>query len=271
MRKNTIFNFILLAFTVLILFSCSEYDKILKSPDYDLKYRKAFEYYNKKDYARAAAIFEQIVNVYRATAKGDSVMYFYAKSYYGSEDYIMAGHYFKEFTENYGRSPFVEEADYLVGYCLYLMSPRPSLDQENTRLSIQAFQKFLFKHPESKYIPECKRLIVEMNDKLAEKAYLNASQYYNMGSVDTRYYKAAIVSLRNCLTEFPDNKYREDLLFMILQSNYQMAENSIPEKRRERFQSTLDEYYTYIGEFPSGKYSKNATKIYDNTKQVLGL
>jgi outer membrane protein assembly factor BamD len=271
MRRNTIFNFILLIFTAIIIFSCSEYDKILKSSDYDLKYRKALQYYNKKDYARASSLFEQIVNVYRATAKGDSVMYFYAKSYYGSEDYIMAGHYFKEFSENYGRSPFVEEADYLVGYCLYLMSPRPSLDQENTKLSIQAFQKFLYKHPESKYIPECKRLIVEMNDKLAEKDYLNASQYYNMGSVDTRYYKSALISLRNCLTEFPDNKYREDLMFMILQSNYMIAENSVPLKRKERFQATLDDYYTFVAEFPSGKYTKSATKIYDNTKQVLGL
>ena len=48
-------------------------------------------------------------------------------------------------------------------------------------------------------------------------------------------------------------------------------ENSIPEKRRERYQSTLDEYYSFTAEFPVSKFNKDVDKIYNNTKQVLGL
>ena len=251
MQKKTIKYFILLVISILIFGSCGEYVRVMKSSDYDYKYKKAMEYYNKKDFTKASSIFEQIVNVFRASVKGDTVMFYYAKSYYGDEDYIMAGHYFKDFSDNYGRSPFVEEADYMAGYCYYMISPRPSLDQENTHDAIQAFQKFIYKHPESKYIPECKRLIVELNNKLAEKAYLNAKLYYNLGHVDPKYYKSAIISLKNCLSDYPDNKFREELMFMILQSNFLLAKNSIPEKKRERFQSTLDEYYSFISEFPS--------------------
>jgi outer membrane protein assembly factor BamD len=266
MLKIKFLRYITLAISILLILSCSHYERILKSTDYEYKYKKALEFYNKKDYTKAIGIFEQIVVVFRGTTKGDSVMYYYAKSYYGDEDYIMAGNYFSEFSENFARSPFVEESDYLIGYCYYLMSPRPSLDQENTRLSIQAFQKFLYKHPESKYIPECKRLIEELNNKFAEKAYLNSKLYFNLG-----YYKAAIISLRNCLNDYPDNKYREELMFLILRSNYLLAENSIPEKRKERYQSTLDEYYSFAAEFPTSKYNKDIEKIYTNTKQVLGL
>ena len=266
MLKIKYFKYTALIISILTIVSCSKYEKILKSSDYEYKYKKALEYYNKKDYAKAIGIFEQIVVVFRGTTKGDSVMYYYAKSYYGEEDYLMAGNYFSEFSENFSRSPFVEESDFLIGYCFYLESPRPSLDQEYTRTGIQSLQKFVYKHPDSKYVPECKRLIEELNNKLAEKAYLNSKLYYNLG-----YYKAAIISLRNCMNDYPDNKYREELMYLILQSNYLLAENSIPEKRKERFQSTLDEYYSFVAEFPTSKYDKDAEKIYSYTKQVLGL
>jgi len=249
-----------------VLYSCSEYEKVLKSSDFEYKYRKALQYYNKKDYARAITVFEQIVNYYRASSKGDSVIYFFAQSYYGDGDYLMAAHYFGQISENYARSPFVEEADYLSGYCYYLMSPRPSLDQENSNLAKVAFQKFIYKHPESQYIPECKRLIQEIDEKLAAKAYLNAKLYYDLG-----YYKAAIVALRNCLNQYPNTKYREDLMFMLLDSNYLLAINSIPEKQKERFQSTLDEYYSFISDFPNSKYDKSVNKIYKRSKEALGL
>ena len=271
MLKKRFLNFIILVVSILTIASCSNYEKLLKSTDYNLKYTKALEYYQKKDYARAVSLFEQVVNVFRATTKGDSVMYYYAKCYYGEEDYLMAGHYFKEIAENYARSPFVQESSYMVGYCLYMDSPRPSLDQENTTNSIQEFQKFIYKNPDSKYVPECKRLIEEMHNKLAEKAYLNAKLYYHVGSANPLYYKSAIITLQNCLSEFPDNKYREEITYMILESNYLMAENSIPEKRIERYQSTLDEYYSFAAEFPKSKFSLDAEKIYKSTKQILGL
>jgi outer membrane protein assembly factor BamD len=266
MRKIAIFKYITLIVSILFIFSCSEYEKVLKSTDYDLKYRKAKQYFEKKDYARAITLFEQIVNYYRASVIGDSVMYLFAQSYYGEEDYLMSAHYFQELSENYARSPFVEEADYLQGYCYYLMSPRPSLDQENSNLSKAAYQKFLYKHPDSKYVPECKRLVQEIDNKLTEKAYLNAKQYYDLG-----YYKAAIVALRNCINDHPDTKFREEMMFLVLDANYLLADNSVPEKRKERFQSTLDEYYSFIGEFPASKYNNKVEKIYKNTKEILGL
>ncbi len=265
MQKTKHFLFISLIIGILLA-SCSEYEKVLKSNDFEFKYRKAMQYYQKKDYARAITVFEQIVNYFRATVKGDSVMYFFAQSYYGDGDYLMAAYYFKELSDNYARSPFVEESDFQYGYCYYLLSPRPSLDQENSNLAKTAFQKFIFKHPESQYVPECKRLIAEIDEKLATKAYLNAKLYYDLG-----YYKAAIIALRNCINNYPNSKYREELMFMLLDSNYQLASNSIIEKQKERYQSTLDEYYSFISEFPNSKFNKTVEKIYNKTKTALGI
>ena len=111
MRKNRLFQFIIIVISCLTVWSCSEFEKILKSSDYELKYRKALYYYNKKDYARSSTIYEQIVNIYRGTGKGDSVYYYYAYSNYYMTDYILAGHFFSELTENYPKSLFAEESD----------------------------------------------------------------------------------------------------------------------------------------------------------------
>jgi len=105
-----------------------------------------------------------------------------------------------------------------------------------------------------------------LTKKLATKAYLNARLYYDLG-----YYKAAIIALRNCLNEYPNSPYREELMFMLLDAQFQLADNSIESKKKERFQNTLDEYYSFVSEFPQSKYSKQAEKIYLKTKNILGI
>ena len=54
-------------------------------------------------------------------------------------------------------------------------------------------------------------------------------------------------------------------MYLILRSNYLLAENSVPEKRTERYQSTLDEYYSFVAEFPVSKYTKDVEKMYKVT------
>jgi outer membrane protein assembly factor BamD len=249
---------------VFTLVSCGEYEKILKSTDYTLKYKKAFEYYNNEEYTRAANIFDQIVGVFRGTNKSDTVSYYQAMSYYKQKDFIMSGHYFKTFFETYPYSSFAEEAEYLSAYCYYLNSPPPALDQENTTIAIESFQSFINKYPGSKHVLESKECITELQDKLVEKSKLNAVLYYDLGV-----YKSSIIALKNSLAEYPNTKYREELMWLVLDSNYQLARGSIESKKRDRFQTTLDEYYSFITEFPKSKYKKKAEDIYETAGKMV--
>jgi outer membrane protein assembly factor BamD len=72
------------------------------------------------------------------------------------------------------------------------------------------------------------------------------------------------------LNEYPDTKYREQIMFMILKANYLIAENSVKDKMGERFQSTVDEYYSFIGEFPDGEYADEANNMYKTAMDYLG-
>jgi hypothetical protein len=45
-------------------------------------------------------------------------------------------------------------------------------------------------------------------------------------------------------------------MFLKLNSQYLYAQFSIPTKQKERYQTTYDEYLSYVEEFPAGTYSK---------------
>jgi len=97
-----------------------------------------------------------------------------------------------------------------------------------------------------------------------EKSYLSARLYY-----DLKQYRAATVSLANSLKEYPDTKYREELMYLKLDALFLYAERSVSEKQVERYQTTLDEYYSFIEEFPESKYSREVAKIFNTTARFL--
>jgi len=130
LKKTLFFKTVLLLFIV-ILGSCSSYNKIVKSTDYEFKYKKAIEYYEDGEYVRSGTLLKELVGVYRGTNRADKIYYYYAKSMIGQKDYLMAGHYFKTLVKEYPMSEFAEESYFMDGYCSYLMSPKARLDQES--------------------------------------------------------------------------------------------------------------------------------------------
>jgi len=254
--------FIIIGFIVFTT-SCG-YEKILKSGDWDFKYVKAMEYYEKGQYVKAATLFDQLKPRLRGTNKAEDLNFYHAMSYYKMADYIMAEHYFRTFVKTFFHSHHSEEADFLAAYCYYLMSPRPSLDQGSTYNAITSLTLFKSKFPTSERIMECDKLIAEMEEKLVEKSYLSAKLYYELGK-----YKAAMVALRGSLSEYPDTKFREELMFLRLKSSFLLAENSILERQQERYQSTVDEYYSFIDEFPESDYVKEAERILTSATEKI--
>ena len=257
-------SFFCLLIVIIGFSACSQYERLRKSTDYELKYRKAFDYYRVGDYVRAAQLFDDIVAIYRTTNKADTLAYYQAMSYFKQKDYLNASYYFSNLYKNQKYSPFAEECEFLAGVCYYKQSPRASLDQAQTYVAIESFQLFLIRYPESEFAPDARKYLAEMKDKLVDKSYLTATLYYNLGQ-----YKAAIIALNNSLDDYPDTKYREELMYLLLRSSFLLAENSKPYKKKERFQSTVDEYFSFIGEFPESKNVKDAQRMYERADRFL--
>jgi outer membrane protein assembly factor BamD len=254
-----------IALVFLLLFSsCSDYNKVVKSTDFEFKYKKSLEYYEGGEYVKASTLLKELLNVFRGTSRADKVYYYYAKSQFGMKDNLMAGHYFKTLVKEFPRSEFAEESQYMVGYCFYLDSPSPRLDQQVTQNAIDALQLFINIYPKSTRVEEANRLIIELRDKLVYKSYLSGKLYY-----DLKNYKAAVVALTSSLKDFPDTKYREELMFMLLKAKFLLATKSIDEKKRERLSSALDEYFTFVDEYPDSKHRKEAERYHTTTAKLL--
>ena len=253
----------------LFLGGCSQYQKLLKSQDYELWYTKAMEYYQEEDYTRASTLFSQLINIYRGTDKAEEINYAYANALYGLGEYQVAGHYYQEYVRNYSGGDYAEECQYLSAYCYYKRSPKPRLDQTNTEEAIQEFQLFINMYPNSARVNEATRLMDELRDKLVFKSYLSARLYYDLGDYMGNNYQSAVIAAENSLKDFPDTKYREELSFLILESKYIQAEKSIFEKKVERARKAVDEYYNFINEFPESKFRKKADKILKDSESML--
>ncbi|TRX71917.1 outer membrane protein assembly factor BamD [Carboxylicivirga sp. M1479] len=264
--KHLVFVFALIG---LVFSGCSKYQKLLKSQDYEQWYTEAMRYYEKEDYTRAATLLNQLVNIYRGTDKAEEVNYVYANCLYGLNDFMTAGHFYREYVKSFPAGDYAEECQYMSAYCYYMRSPKPRLDQTTTEEAIQEFQLFINMYPNSARVEESTRLMDELRDKLVYKSYLSAKLYYNLGDYLGNNYKSAVIAAQNSLRDFPDTKYREELSFLILESKYIQAVNSVEEKKEERVRDTLDEYYSFVNEFPEGKMRRKAERIFEDSDRML--
>jgi outer membrane protein assembly factor BamD len=249
--------FILAGF-VLVLGSCSKYNKILKSTDYNMKYEKALEYFAKKDYTRSMALLEEILPLVRITAKGEEAYYKYCYCHYNTKEYYLASYYFRNFAKLYPGSARAEECSFMSGICNLKNSPRWSLDQTETTEAIRDFQNFMDKFPLSPKKDRCNGIIDSLYAKLELKAYEGAKLYYTIQN-----YKSAAIALQSMVDKYPNTIYKEDALFLIVRSNYEYALNSIENKKVERFEQTIKSYVNFVASYPESKMRKKAEDIYN--------
>jgi outer membrane protein assembly factor BamD len=258
------FRFFIVLIILVLASSCGEYEKLLKGTDFELKKTKAKEYFDATQYVKCTELLAQILPRYRATEEAEELNWMNAQAYYGMKDYLMAGSYYKSFIEQFPFGKHSEEANFMAPMCDYKISPRSELDQENTRNAIEGFSIFINRFPSSSKVEESKKLIKELQEVLVEKSYLNARLYYDM-----KQYKASVVALNNSLKEYADTKYREEMMFLKLNSLFLYAEKSMAVKQKERYQATLDDYFSFMEEFPKSQYSKEVGDIFQKTNKFL--
>lgn len=261
-QKTAFFSLIIL---VMALGSCkSTYQKLLKSTDQEAKYEAAIDYFEKKNYTKALELFDLLQAVFRGTSKGEEISYRMAYCYYNLEDYIVASYYFKKHAQTYPLSVRAEECLYMNAYCYFLDSPRYSLDQSNTLEALKELQAFIDLYPRSSRVAEANNLIDELRAKLEQKDYNIAILFYKM-----RDYMAAITSFQNLLKRFPDTERREEVLNYMTLAYFEFAERSIPEKRRERYESAIETYNNLLYQYPESKYLKSLEPVQAESRKKL--
>ncbi|MCS7019689.1 MAG: outer membrane protein assembly factor BamD [Cytophagales bacterium] len=245
--------------------ACSKFQKILKSDDWKFRYNAAIDYYEKKgDYYRAGILLEDLVPIIRGTPEAEKAQFYWAYCYYKQGQYETSAAEFKKFHDTYNRSKFAEEALYMHCYSLYMSSPPLHLDQANTITAIDAFQDFINRYPNSAYAQQAAGAIVALRAKLETKAFKNAKLYQQLER-----YKSAVIAYDNFQKDFPDSRYQEEVAFRKLEAQYDLAQNSYMDKKRERFIEVVRMYQVFVDKYPKSIFLRQAENIFENTQRQL--
>lgn len=254
----------LLIITTALLFSCSPYQKVLRSDDVGLKFHVADSLYNGGKYRKALKLMEQIVPEYRGKPQGEKLMYLYSDTFYQLGDHHLASYQFDRFATSYPNSVKAEEAAFKSAKSYYELSPRYSLEQKDTFTALEKLQSFVTQYPDSEFMPEANKLVQELSEKLEEKNFNIAKQYYTISD-----YKAAITSFGNFLLDYPGSKYREEAYYYRFVAAYDLAIRSIPSLVEERLLNSKDNYETFKRYYPDSEKHQEAEKILQDIEKRL--
>jgi outer membrane protein assembly factor BamD len=262
MLKKYVFISILLS-SLVLLGSCT-FNTAKKIRDPKKKYEKAVDYYVLGKYAKAQILLEDVILSLRMTEEGEDALFKFADSHYNMKDYILAGYYFRKYVEDYPKGKYAEISQFMSAKCYFLDAPKSKLEQSATITALQEFELFITKYPNSEKISECNDYVDALRNKLEKKSFENAKLYYDIG-----YYNAASIALKNSLDNYPDSKYKEEILYYIVLSKYKYAKNSIMTKQEERYKSVIKATEKFTEKFPKSSYIKEIESIYAVSKKEL--
>lgn len=254
---------------VLMLSSCGEYNRILKSNDRGLKYSYAKKYFDEGKFSRSITLLEELVPFLKGSADAEESLYLLGQSYYNSRDYYSATEVFGTYYNTYPKGEYAESALFSSAYGMYIDSPESRLDQTKTYTAIAEFQKYIERYPQTERSEQAKIYIFELQEKLAYKELLAAKLYLDLGNYMGNNYESAVVIAREAMKSYPYSTYLEEYQITILRARYAFAQRSTLTMQPERFRMVVDEYFNYTNTFPDGAYIAEAEKYYREAQNKI--
>lgn len=248
----------------LVLVSCTGYEKLLNSNDYEGKYQAAMRYYNNNSWSKAIQLFENLTLHYRGKEHAEDIAWYYAEALYKEKDYFTASYQYQRFARQFPYSERAEEATWLSAYCKYLDSPEYSLDQKRTKEAIQEMESFVERWPRSVHIPELNRCLDEMRAKLMKKDYEIAYNYYFIEE-----YHAAYEQFKRFVNLYPEAEQREEAMYYQLEAGYRYAIGSREDKQKERLQQVINDFDRFSSSFAGSKRLAAAQNLYTKARAAL--
>jgi len=262
MRKMKYLSLIVLTF--IMVASCSPYQKVLNKGKAPERYKMATDLYNKKEYAKALALFDKVIPVYTGKPQMERIRYMVAESHYKIKDYNLSGYYFRRFSNSYPKSSKREEAMFLSAKGYYLSSPKYSLDQTDTRKAIEVLQEYINTYPDSDKLKEANDIYKILSKRLEKKYFEIAKQNYSLEK-----YTAAIVSFDNFLEDFPGTTYKEEVYYYKFKTAFDLGMKSVEKKKGERLKNALGFFRKLKKSFPNSRYLKEIKKSKNTIDQQL--
>ena len=254
-------RYFILSLIISTVFSCKDAQYVIRQTDKNVKYKYAMDWYMSKKYMEAIPVIENVMPNFKGTDTAANLYFMLADCYYLNKEYTVAAYHFKTFRDIYPRSYKAEVAAFKIGECYKNEIPRLELEQTDNEKAINYYRAFIAEYPKSPMVDQANTEIEKLNVNLEQKALLAADLYYKTGN-----YRAAAVTYKNVLNQYPKIKSYESLFYKIGVAHFKFAEKSILSKQAERYEVALNECQNFVNRFPNSKYSPELILIQDRCR-----
>lgn len=147
--------------------------------------------YERGRYLEAIELLEAFERRHPGSQFIDDALFFLGKAHQGNNEQLLARQAFQRILTAFPRSTFSEDAYFEIARSWYLGMRGPALDPEPAEEAASAFAAYLRRYPEGKYVEAAREAVGEVQDTLAEKAYLNGRTYLRLGRPEAarRYFR----------------------------------------------------------------------------------
>ena len=152
----------------------------------------------------------------------------------------------------------------MYAYSLAVSAPSYNHDQTSTIEAMSAMQTFMNLYPQSEFTERANEVIVQGQQKLEKKGFEGAKLYLRM-----RRYDAAVIAFDNFKKTFPDSPFLEEVAFMKVEAEYELAVQSFAHLQKDRYSKVITYYLEFLDNFPESKFIKEAEKYYTDSQIQL--
>lgn len=146
----------------------------------------------------AAVEYKDFLGAFAGDDRCDYAQFRLAESYRMNKEYALAETEYRILINDFGYSEYVDDAFYLEAVCSFQQAPRVERDQASAYEALARIQRFIELFPASERLPEARAMLLTVQERLAEKEFMNAKLYFSRKS-----YTAALIYLDKTIDLYP--------------------------------------------------------------------
>lgn len=232
--KNLIKIYILAIVAVLALPSCSAVKNLKDEMTAEKRFSIALESFRDGDYVDSEVDFLAVIDSFPLSPYAIESQLLLADTYFALEEYEEASSYYTTFVTLHPGHKKAEYGLFQKGMSHFKNISTIDRDQRETRRALFAFRDLLTVNSESLYSDKANKMIVFLNERLAEREFYVGKFYFK----DEKYF-GALSRFRNILRDYSDTEVVDKTLYYITETYVSLGEWDLA---KGAYASLLDEF-----------------------------
>ena len=174
--------------------ACASSERVFDQMTPEQTFEQGLKALQDRDWTEAIAVFDRFSLQFPNHPRVAEARFNLANAYFGKKEYVTAANEYSRLANDFPAGAWADDSRFKVCDSYYRLSPKPQLDQQNTRAALDHCQSLLTYYPTSDFVPKAQEILADLRNKLAEKAFLAGEFYFKRNAFDSAiiYFDAAV-------------------------------------------------------------------------------